>query len=74
MKKIGQHKDTLMVHKGYDDNKHHGSSLFHCIRHRLFHLTRHQGENVDLPGEDGNIYSKARESDGTCIGRADDCA
>ena len=25
MKKIGLHKDTLVVHEGYDEIKHHGS-------------------------------------------------
>ena len=60
MKKIGQHKDTLIVHKGYDDNEtSRKSSLFHCIRHRLFHFnTAIQGKRRFAGIEDGDIYSR----------------
>ena len=59
MKKIGQHKDTLIVHKGYDDNKHHGSLAVPLYQTSTFSFdTAIQGERRFAGIEDGNIYSR----------------
>ncbi len=54
-----QHKDTLVVHAGYDDKAHHGSLVVPLYQTSTFSFdTASQGENRFSGVEEGNIYSR----------------
>ncbi len=49
MKKI-VHKDTLVMHEGYDDNKHHGSLAVPLYQTSTFSFETAIKEKVDFLG------------------------
>ncbi|MDW0118494.1 methionine gamma-lyase [Sporosarcina thermotolerans] len=59
MKKNKLHKDTLVVHEGYDDTKHHGSLAVPLYQTSTYSFdTAEQGEKRFSGEEAGNIYSR----------------
>lgn len=59
MKEREAHKDTLIVHEGYDDSLHHGSLAVPLYQTSTFSFdTAIQGEDRFAGVEEGNIYSR----------------
>src|SRR6476619_6043370 len=59
MKKTTLHKDTLVIHEGYDDAKHHGSLTVPLYQTSTFSFENAvQGERRFSGEEAGNIYSR----------------
>ncbi|MDN4607011.1 methionine gamma-lyase [Sporosarcina highlanderae] len=59
MKKNTLHKDTLVIHEGYDDTKHHGSLTVPLYQTSTFSFEQaEQGEKRFSGEEAGNIYSR----------------
>lgn len=59
MKGQEKHKDTLVVHEGYEDTMHHGSLAVPLYQTSTFSFdTAVQGENRFAGMEEGNIYSR----------------
>src|SRR6185437_11659998 len=59
MKEQNHHKDTLIVHEGYDDKLHHGSLAVPLFQTSTYSFdTAIQGENRFAGLEEGNIYSR----------------
>lgn len=59
MKKSTLHKDTLAIHEGYDDTKHHGSLAVPLYQTSTYSFeTAVQGEKRFSGEEAGNIYSR----------------
>ncbi len=59
MKGQKKHKDTLVVHEGYEDTMHHGSLAVPLYQTSTFSFdTAVQGENRFAGMEEGNIYSR----------------
>ncbi|MCG7335534.1 methionine gamma-lyase [Sporosarcina sp. ACRSM] len=59
MKERENHKDTLVVHEGYEEAMHHGSLAVPLYQTSTFSFdTAIQGENRFAGMEEGNIYSR----------------
>ncbi|WP_339251017.1 methionine gamma-lyase [Sporosarcina sp. FSL W8-0480] len=59
MKKNTLHKDTLVIHEGYEDTKHHGSLAVPLYQTSTFSFDHaEQGEKRFSGEEAGNIYSR----------------
>lgn len=59
MKEQRLHKDTVVIHEGYDDKAHHGSLAVPLYQTATYAFeTALQGENRFLGTEEGNIYSR----------------
>lgn len=59
MKNQGLHKDTIVVHEGYEDKDHHGSLTVPLYQTSTFSFeTASQGEDRFSGAEEGNIYSR----------------
>jgi len=59
MKKQTLHKDTLVIHEGYDDSKHHGSLAVPLYQTSTYSFENAiQGEKRFAGEEAGNIYSR----------------
>jgi methionine-gamma-lyase len=59
MDKKNLHKDTIVVHEGYDDREHQGSLVVPLYQTSTFSFeTAIQGENRFSGVEEGNIYSR----------------
>ncbi|MFJ7934837.1 PLP-dependent transferase [Sporosarcina sp. NPDC096371] len=59
MKEQHLHKDTLVVHEGYEDTEHHGSLTVPLYQTATFSFeTASQGEKRFAGAEEGNIYSR----------------
>lgn len=59
MKEQKPHKDTIIVHEGYEDSMHHGSLAVPLYQTSTFSFdTAAQGENRFAGVEEGNIYSR----------------
>lgn len=59
MKKSTLHKDTVVIHEGYDDTKHHGSLAVPLYQTSTYSFeTAAQGEKRFSGEEEGNIYSR----------------
>ncbi|CAM3152249.1 methionine gamma-lyase [Filibacter tadaridae] len=59
MKEERLHKDTIVIHEGYDDKMHHGSLTVPLYQTSTFAFENSaQGENRFSGAEEGNIYSR----------------
>lgn len=59
MNKSKLHKDTLVIHEGYDDTEHHGSLAVPLYQTSTYSFeTAEQGEKRFSGEEAGNIYSR----------------
>ncbi len=59
MKNRGLHRDTIVVHEGYEDNNHHGSLSVPLYQTSTFSFeTASQGADRFSGVEEGNIYSR----------------
>ena len=59
MGKKNLHKDTIVIHEGYDDRDHQGSLAVPLYQTSTFSFeTALQGENRFSGVEEGNIYSR----------------
>ena len=59
MDKKNLHKDTIVIHEGYDDREHQGSLAVPLYQTSTFSFeTALQGENRFSGVEEGNIYSR----------------
>src|SRR3954451_4188921 len=59
MNKLTLHKDTLVIHEGYDDTKHHGSLTVPLYQTSTYSFEdAAQGERRFSGEEAGNIYSR----------------
>ena len=59
MDKKNLHKDTIVIHEGYDDKEHQGSLAVPLYQTSTFSFeTAVQGENRFSGAEEGNIYSR----------------
>ncbi|WP_318614198.1 aminotransferase class I/II-fold pyridoxal phosphate-dependent enzyme [Sporosarcina sp. YIM B06819] len=59
MKEYNLHKDTVVVHGGYEDMAHHGSLTVPLYQTSTFSFeTASQGEDRFSGAEEGNIYSR----------------
>ena len=67
MKENKLHKDTLVIHEGYDEKAHHGSLAVPLYQTSTFSFeSAEQGENRFSGEEEGPYLFSSRQSNGTC--------